>query len=58
MEKDLEFQKERRTLWSKVAVAYVQSSNSTTKKYASEWADQILKDFDERFAEKIKSEER
>lgn len=39
----------RKELWIRVAVAYVQSSNSTSKEYASTWADRVLDDFDERF---------
>jgi len=39
----------RKELWMRIACAYVNSSNSTSKEYASKWADQVLKDFDERF---------
>lgn len=39
----------RKDLWSKVACAYVNSSNSTTSEYACGWADKVLSGFDERF---------
>lgn len=39
----------RKDLWVKVAIAYVNSSNSTKIRHAKEWADEILSDFDERF---------
>lgn len=39
----------RKRLWSSVAVAYVQSSNSTSRSGAAQWADAVLADFDSRF---------
>ena len=39
----------RKELWTRIACAYVNSSNSTNKENASKWADQVLKDFDSRF---------
>lgn len=44
----------RKELWIKIAYAYVNSSNSTSKEYASKWADQVLEDFDERFKKPTK----
>ena len=39
----------RKELWMRIACAYVNSSNSTSKEHASKWADQVLMDFDSRF---------
>ena len=39
----------RKELWMRICCAYVNSSNSVNKSYASEWADEVLKEFDKRF---------
>ena len=46
---DQEHELVRKELWTRVACAYVESSNSINKTGAATWADQVLKDFDERF---------
>lgn len=39
----------RKELWMRIACAYVNSSNSTHKDRAANWADKVLSDFDVRF---------
>ncbi len=39
----------RKELWSKVYIAYVSSSNSTSENAGSKWADIALSEFDKRF---------
>ena len=43
----------RAELWKEIAVAYVGADNSTNCTGAVNWADKILKEFDERFKERF-----
>ena len=49
VDKKYEIQDIRKKLWVDIVTAYVSSSNSLDKENASEWADYILNEFDERF---------
>lgn len=43
-------EQQRQQLWCEVWVAVAQASNSTRKDVCTDWADEALKAFDERFA--------